>query len=74
MAVSYRSIIQAKCLECSNDQPMEVKYCTVKTCPIYPVRLQCLKGAYRRRSPVSEQEKIRLRGLLQYRPQINDLD
>ena len=30
--------IRAKCLECSCGSFIEVKYCTVKKCPLYPYR------------------------------------
>ena len=31
--------IREKCLDCSCQQPMEVKECTVKTCALYPFRM-----------------------------------
>lgn len=31
--------IRKKCLQCSNDQPKEVKECPIKTCPLYPYRI-----------------------------------
>ncbi len=30
--------IRAKCLECSNHQPKEVRYCSITDCPLYPYR------------------------------------
>ena len=47
--------IRAKCLECSNDQPGEVRECVIPGCPIYTFRMGKnpnrkgignLKGAY----------------------------
>ena len=31
--------IRAKCLECSNHQPKEVRECYIPECPIYPYRM-----------------------------------
>lgn len=31
--------IRAKCMNCSNNQYVEIKKCTVKNCPLYPYRL-----------------------------------
>ena len=31
--------IRAKCLDCSNDQPKEVRLCTHKDCALYKYRL-----------------------------------
>jgi len=31
--------IRKKCLDCSSDQPSEVKYCAFKECPLYPFRM-----------------------------------
>lgn len=31
--------IREKCLDCSNDQRDEVKFCQVKKCPLYPFRI-----------------------------------
>ncbi len=31
--------IRAKCLECSNYQPKEVRNCLILDCPLYPYRL-----------------------------------
>ena len=30
--------IRAKCLQCSNDSPKEVKLCPIKDCPLYAFR------------------------------------
>lgn len=32
------ALVKAKCLDCCAGQPLEVKYCTVKGCPLWPVR------------------------------------
>ena len=37
--------IREKCLDCSCQQPMEVKECTVKTCALHPFRMG--KNPYR---------------------------
>jgi hypothetical protein len=31
--------IRLKCLDCSNNQPLEVKNCTITDCPLYCYRL-----------------------------------
>ena len=31
--------IRAKCMDCSNDQYLEVKLCPIKDCPLYPYRM-----------------------------------
>ena len=31
--------IRAKCLDCSCQQPKEVRLCTVKKCPLWPYRM-----------------------------------
>lgn len=31
--------IRKNCLECSNQQPKEVKECSIIDCPLYPFRL-----------------------------------
>jgi hypothetical protein len=31
--------IRAKCLDCSNDQPKEVRLCPVIKCPLWPYRM-----------------------------------
>jgi hypothetical protein len=31
--------IRLKCLDCSNNQPLEVKNCTITDCPLYYYRL-----------------------------------
>ena len=30
--------IKAKCMDCSNNQPSEIRFCTVKICPLWPLR------------------------------------
>ena len=35
---SLRYAINAKCWDCSGEQRLEVKLCTVKDCALYPVR------------------------------------
>lgn len=47
--------IREKCLECSNGQPSEVKYCPVEKCPLYPFRLG--KNPFRKREMTEEQRK-----------------
>ena len=32
-------VIRAKCLDCSNGDPKEVKQCPVRTCPLWPLRM-----------------------------------
>jgi len=31
--------IRAKCLDCSGDQPSEVRKCEISECPLFPFRL-----------------------------------
>ena len=31
--------IRAKCLDCTCNQPVEVRLCTVEKCPLYPYRM-----------------------------------
>ena len=31
--------IRAKCMDCSNYQPKEVRFCTVPDCALYPYRM-----------------------------------
>ena len=31
--------IRAKCLDCSADQPKEVRLCPITDCPLYPFRM-----------------------------------
>ena len=47
--------IRAFCLECSNDQPSEVKACPMYRCPLYPFRFG--KNPYRQRREMTEAEK-----------------
>jgi hypothetical protein len=35
---SLRMSINAKCYDCSNSQTIEIKHCTVKSCPLWLVR------------------------------------
>ena len=35
---SRTAAIKAKCLDCCNWQRVEISYCPVKTCPLYPYR------------------------------------
>lgn len=43
--------IREKCLDCSCQQPMEVKECTVKTCALHPFRMG--KNPYRAKRVMS---------------------
>lgn len=47
--------IREKCLECSNGQPSEVKYCPVEKCPLYPFRLG--KNPFRQKREMTEEQK-----------------
>ena len=31
--------IRAKCMDCSNDQPKEIRLCTLHDCALYPYRM-----------------------------------
>lgn len=61
-------LVVAKCMDCCCDDKSEVKACTVKKCPLFPVRLG-LKGAEvtvsdkpkRKRKPMSEAHKEAMR-------------
>lgn len=45
--------IRAKCLECSAQNPVEVRLCPVTECALYPFRL----GENPYRKPVSEEQR-----------------
>lgn len=47
--------IRAYCLECSNGQLSEVKYCSVEKCPLYPFRLG--KNPFRQKREMTEEQK-----------------
>ena len=46
--------IREKCLDCSCQQPIEVKECTVATCALYPFRLG--KNPYRAKRVMSPEQ------------------
>ena len=46
--------IREKCLDCSCQQPVEVKECTVKTCALHPFRLG--KNPYRAKRVMSPEQ------------------
>lgn len=48
-------VIRAYCLECSNGQPSEVKYCPVEKCPLFPFRMG--KNPFRQKREMSEEQK-----------------
>jgi hypothetical protein len=37
--VTPMQAIRAKCLDCTCQQPKEVRLCTVKQCPLWPYRM-----------------------------------
>lgn len=39
MSLTPMKAIRARCLGCSNQQPSEVRKCSVKSCPLWPYRL-----------------------------------
>ena len=47
--------IRAYCLECSNGQTSEVKWCPREVCPLFPFRMG--KNPYRQRREMTEEEK-----------------
>jgi len=47
--------IRAKCLDCSADQPAEVKHCPITDCPLHPFRFGKLPQKNRR--VLSEEKK-----------------
>jgi hypothetical protein len=49
--------IREKCLDCSCQQPMEVKECTVKTCALHPFRMG--KNPYRSKRVMSPEAVAR---------------
>ncbi len=49
--------IREKCLDCSCQQPMEVKECTVKTCALHPFRMG--KNPYRAKRVMSPEAVAR---------------
>ncbi len=49
--------IREKCLDCSCQQPIEVKECTVKTCALHPFRMG--KNPYRSKRVMSPEAVAR---------------
>jgi len=49
--------IREKCLDCSCQQPVEVKECTVKTCALHPFRMG--KNPYRAKRVMSPEAVAR---------------
>lgn len=49
--------IREKCLDCSCQQPMEVKECTVKACALHPFRMG--KNPYRAKRVMSPEAVAR---------------
>ena len=49
--------IREKCLDCSCQQPMEVKECTVKTCALHPFKMG--KNPYRAKRVMSPEAVAR---------------
>ena len=49
--------IREKCLDCTCQQPMEVKECTVKTCALHPFRMG--KNPYRAKRVMSPEAVAR---------------
>ena len=49
--------IREKCLDCSCQQPMEVKECAVKTCALHPFRMG--KNPYRAKRVMSPEAVAR---------------
>lgn len=39
MTMTPMRAIRAKCLDCSSQQPSEVRKCTITQCPLWPYRL-----------------------------------
>ena len=50
--------IRAKCLECSNESPAEVKICSIENCYLFPFRLG--KNPYRTKRIYTEEQKKKL--------------
>ena len=51
--------IRAKCLECSNDNVVEVKECPITDCALYPFRFG--KNPFANRPPMSEEQKEKMK-------------
>lgn len=49
--------IRAKCLDCSCQQPMEVKLCATTKCPLYPFRMGT--NPYRAKRVMTEEQRER---------------
>lgn len=47
--------IREKCLDCCCGSTVEIKECTVETCPIYPFRFG--KNPFRQKRELSEEQK-----------------
>lgn len=49
--------IRAKCLECSNEQPSEVKECPIKSCALWEYRFGKWPGTYERQEAKRKQRE-----------------
>lgn len=47
--------IREKCIDCCGGSTLEVKECTVESCPIYPFRLG--KNPFRQKKELSEEQR-----------------
>lgn len=43
---SMAKAIRAKCMDCSGEQPPEVRECPLMQCPLWPYRFGCNPAAY----------------------------
>jgi hypothetical protein len=48
--------IRKYCLDCSNDQPKEVRYCNFESCALYPFRLGTNPN-YKKKELTEEEKK-----------------
>lgn len=59
MSIEYKTnpvkAIREKCLDCCCGSTLEVKECSVETCPIYPFRLG--KNPFRQKREMSEEQR-----------------
>ena len=49
--------IRAKCMECSNNQPSEIKECPIESCALYEYRFGKRPGTYERQEAKRKQRE-----------------
>lgn len=52
--MSLIKVIRSKCLDCTCDQPLEVRLCPVTKCPLHPYRMG--KDPFRKKKTISQEQ------------------